>query len=351
MKRFQYKGIMFALITTCLLSLSACGKDGSDTKIVLTTGFKKDEVFRIEKISCMKPEMMVYLLNVRNQYEETFGDELWNYSDGEENITDDIKDNVLAQITKVKTMNLLANEHGVTLNEQELSKTKKAAEEYYASLLETEKETLEVDESTVEKMYQEYALANKLYKHLIADINPEISDDEARTITIQHILIKTSSVNEEGQMKEYTASEKSQAYSRIQEAYERAVAGEEFALLMAEYSEDKTTEYSFGKGTAYGEFEEVAFNLATGEVSRIVETEAGYHIIKCISTFDKEETDRNKLKIVEQRRKEVFNQTYTEFTQKLTGNINQELWDSISFTEHEEVYTSSFFEVYQKHCS
>lgn len=351
MKRFRYKSILVLIMLLCVCCLPACGREGSETKIVLTTGFKTDEVFRIEKISCMKPEMLVYLLNVRNQYEETFGKELWECGREDISITDNIKENVLAQITKVKTMNLLAKEHEITLTEQELLATKKAAEEYYATLSDAERKTLEVDEELLHKMYQEYALANKVYHHLIADINPEISDDEARTITIQHILIKTSHVTEDGQTKAYTPSEKKQAYERIQEAYERAVAGEEFALLMAEYSEDKTTEYSFGKGTAYGDFETVAFNLATGEISRVVETQAGYHIIKCISTFDKEETDRNKIKIVEQRRKEVFNETYTQFTESLTGNINQKLWDSISFTDNEEVCTSSFFEIYQKHCS
>ena len=59
--------------------------------------------------------------------------------------------------------------------------------------------------------------------------------------------------------------------------------------------------------------EEAAFNLGTDEISGIVETEHGYHIIKCISTFDRDETDRNKIKIVEQRRKEVFNEEYSGF--------------------------------------
>ncbi len=351
MKHFRYKSIMFAIVAMCLLGMTACGKDGGDTKIVLTTGFKKDEIFRIEKISCMKPEMMVYLLNVKNQYEETFGSELWERSYGEESIAEDIKENVLAQITKVKTMNLLAKEHAVTLTEEELAQAKQAAEVYYQSLSEADVEALGVDEKLLNEMYQEYTLANKVYHYLIADINPEISDDEARTITIQHILIKTYSVNADGERVAYSASEKAEAYARIQEAYERAVAGEEFALLMAEYSEDETTEYSFGKGTSQKEFETVAFNLATGEISRIVESSSGYHIIKCISTFDKEETDRNKLKIIEQRRKEVFNEEYTKFTQGLTGNINQELWDSISFLKYDEVHTSSFFEIYQKYCS
>ncbi len=343
MKRFGYKSIIIALVAMCSICMTGCGEDGlfsKDTKIVLTTGFKEDEIFRIEKISCMKPEMMVYLMNVKNQYEETFGSKLWECSYGEESIADNIKENVLAQMTKVKTMNLLAKEFDVVLTEDEIGKASKAAAEYYGTLTKEETAVLGVDEDMLSQMYQEYALANKVYHYLIADINPEISDDEARTITVQHILIKTAST-----------TDKTQAYERIKEAYERAVAGEEFALLMAEYSEDTATEYSFGKGTTETVFEKAAFNLATGEISQIVETSAGYHIIKCISTFDKEETDRNKIKIIEQRRKEVFNEEYTNFTQKLTGNINQELWDSVSFLENEEVHTSSFFEIYQKHCS
>ena len=41
-------------------------------------------------------------------------------------------------------------------------------------------------------------LADKVYRQIISDINPEISDDEARTITVQHILIKTVTENADG---------------------------------------------------------------------------------------------------------------------------------------------------------
>lgn len=44
-------------------------------------------------------------------------------------------------------------------------------------------------------MYREYALADKVYTFIIKDINPEVSDDEARTITVRQILIMTYSVS------------------------------------------------------------------------------------------------------------------------------------------------------------
>ena len=60
-----------------VVTLVACnGRDG--TRVVFTTGFGKDEVFRIEDESCRKDEIMVYLTTIQNQYESVYGEEIWN---------------------------------------------------------------------------------------------------------------------------------------------------------------------------------------------------------------------------------------------------------------------------------
>ncbi|MCM1181841.1 MAG: peptidylprolyl isomerase [Roseburia sp.] len=338
---------------TGAVSLSLCGctlrsgGDGTGPRVVLTTGFEEGEVFRIEKSSCMLAEIMVYMTNMKNQYEEAYGKEIWASAYNGETLEENIKNTVLARIARIKAMNLLAQEQGVSLSQEELRKTAEAAKIYFDSLNETERTLMGVDEALITRMYEEYALAAKVYEYLIADINPEISDDEARTITVQHILIKTYSLNENNEAVPYSEMDRRGAYQRALEAYRRACNGEEFTSLIAEYSEDETGTYSFGKGSVETVLEEAAFNLGTGEISGIVETEQGYHIIKCISTFDREETDRNKMKIVEQRRKEVFNEEYSSFVEGLTRNIDQQLWESVSFIEDSAVTTSSFFEVYQ----
>ena len=53
-----------------------------------------------------------------------------------------------------------------------------------------QEEILQADEEIIENLYAEFALANKVYEYIIKDINPEISDDEARTITVQYIQLK-----------------------------------------------------------------------------------------------------------------------------------------------------------------
>lgn len=339
-----------AALAACAVLLTGCGGDSS-TRVVFTTGFEKDEIFRIESMSCRTPEIMVYLTNTQNQYEKVYGSKIWSVDLNGVTLEENVKDRVLAKMAQVKSMNLLAKEHGVELDEEEKDAVKKAAEEYYGSLNETEKEKLQADQELIIKLYSEYALAEKVYYYIIKDINPEISDDEARTITVEQIMIKTYSLNGGGERVPYTQEAKSAAYAKAQEALSKAKAGEDFDALVSEYSEDERSTYSFGKGEMEESFETAAFNLGKDEISGIVECGDGYHIIKCLNTFNREETDANKVKIVEQRKKEVFGQEYNDFVDSLNKNLNENLWNQVTFLKDEGITTSDFFDIYNDRLS
>ena len=98
-------------------------------------------------------------------------------------------------------------------------------------------------------------------------------------------------------------------------------------------------------------FEETAFSLANGEVSEIIETEYGYHIIMCTSSFDRDETDANKAGILKKRQQEEFNRIYDEYVQTLTTNLNGPLWESITYEKRPQVNTTGFFDVYDRYFS
>lgn len=339
-------GLLLAVLL-CISALSGCVQDG--TKVVFTTGFEKDEIFRIGNETCTVAEVMVYLTNIQNQYESVYGPEVWQVSLEDVTLEENVKEIVLAKIAQIKTMYLLALDREVELTEAEEKKVIQAADAYYKSLNEAEIELMGVKPEVIEKLYREYALADKVYQYIIQDVNPEISDDEARTITVQHILLRTYTTDSEGKRVSYSDDKKQEIYTRISEIRGQAVEGKsDFLELASRYSEDSTITYSFGKGEMDITFEETAFSLETGEISEIIETESGYHIIKCISTFDREQTDLSKLEIVEERRREVFGQEYDKFVSTLVRQLNTKVWDNVVLLHEEEVTTSDFFDVYDE---
>lgn len=82
--------------------------------------------------------------------------------------------------------------------------------------------------------------------------------------------------------------EKKEVYDRLTVFRERVLKGENFAALATLYSEDimsakKGGELGFvSRGDLVPEFESAAFSLKPGEISKIIETQYGYHIIQLI---------------------------------------------------------------------
>ncbi len=341
--------VCLAWLLICLF-LTGCSMESLDRKVVFTTGFSDDEVFRIEDSSCSLSEAMFYLVTTQKGYEKTFGKEIWAATTDDGTVEDRLKDSVLAKVAQIKAMNLLATENGIELDEKEASKASQDAQDYYAALSEEDiKEMSGITLEEVENIYREQAVADKLYDYIIRDINPEISDDEARTITVEQILIKTYTLDGSGQKVPYSDREKNAAYNRAREILKKIWAEESFEELMAEYNEADEGTISFGKGGMESVYETAAFNLGTEEVSEIVETSEGYVIIKCISTFNREETEANKVKIVDKRKREVFGAQYDAFVATLSKQLNTKLWDSISLNEDEQVSSTNLMQVYSKY--
>lgn len=116
-----------------------------------------------------------------------------------------------------------------------------------------------------------------------ADLERYYEDNEARLtlpeqVRVRHILITWKPMGKPDD----------RAYIResMQPILERARAGEDFAALAREYSDDYATRQDggdtgfFHRGQMAPAFEEAAFALQPGEISDVVETSFGVHIIK-----------------------------------------------------------------------
>ncbi|MFH1479326.1 MAG: peptidylprolyl isomerase [Candidatus Omnitrophota bacterium] len=93
----------------------------------------------------------------------------------------------------------------------------------------------------------------------------------------QHILLKIPA--------NATEDEKKSIKDKMASIREKAVSGEDFGKLAREYSEDTSSSQDgeldyFAKDEVVEPFGEASFNLKENEISQVVETNYGYHIIK-----------------------------------------------------------------------
>lgn len=110
------------------------------------------------------------------------------------------------------------------------------------------------------------------------DTHPN-SFKKSEQVRASHILIKAGSQAE--------PSAKDEKKAKLQKIQKRLKDGEDFGMLAKEFSEcpSKTKGGDlgyFGRGKMVKPFEDVAFKLKKGEVSDIVETQFGYHLIKVV---------------------------------------------------------------------
>ena len=97
------------------------------------------------------------------------------------------------------------------------------------------------------------------------------------TVDASHILFEVKDPAQEAEVK-----------AKAEEVLKKAKAGEDFAALATKYSEDTNSAKqggslgSFPRGRMVKEFEDVAFALKPEEISGLVRTQFGFHIIKVI---------------------------------------------------------------------
>ena len=109
------------------------------------------------------------------------------------------------------------------------------------------------------------------------------SDEEPKRIGARHVLVQWMGSDRAGKSVLRT---KEQALVLAQEVLKRARAGEDLGRLAVEYSDEPNAGARggslgrFSKGQMVGAFEAVAFKLKVGEISDIVETPFGYHILQ-----------------------------------------------------------------------
>lgn len=181
----------------------------------------------------------------------------------------------------------------------------------------------------VKKQIEESIIIQK-YLDQVAEEQSHISDEDlqklynqGKTVTVRHILLSTQGK---------TDSEKAEIKKKMEELLARARAGEDFAELAKTYSEDPGSKSNgglyenFGRGQMVKPFEDAAFSVPVGEISDIVETSYGYHILKVIDRkpetrpFD-EIKDQMRLQLENRNKNQAKQDMITELKNKANFTV------------------------------
>lgn len=130
-----------------------------------------------------------------------------------------------------------------------------------------------------EKFYKEEKVSDSEMKKYYDEHIDEYKKDE---VEASHILIKTTDDNN----KPLSKAEQKKAKAKAEKVLKEVKAGGDFAELAKKYSQDTGSAANggslgaFGKDMMVQEFEDAAFGMEPGQVSDLVKTDFGYHIIK-----------------------------------------------------------------------
>ncbi len=156
---------------------------------------------------------------------------------------------------------------------------KAGGETQYVELLKTNGMSLDF----VKRGIGEDLAIQKYIESIVASAPPVAEADlrkvyqEDKTATVRHILLLTQGK---------TDQEKPAIRARMEEILARARKGEDFAALAKDTTEDQQSKESgglyadFPRGQMVKAFEDAAFSVPVGQISGIIETPYGYHILK-----------------------------------------------------------------------
>ena len=285
---------IFTLILCLIMTASLIGCS-ADKKVVATVNGKDITLGNYEKLLALNKSSM----------ESYYGSDIWSTEiEKDKTYEDALRDMVLETMIISEVIYQQAEK-------EKVAPTDKQIQDQIDSFNETTKDDADykdklkkmgINEAFLKFQFSRDLANSKLQEKFEKDI--KISEDDMKkyyndnkssfytdTVTASHILLKTQDDNG----KELSAEKKKEAKKKAEEALAKVKSGEDFAKIAKEYSEDSSASSggelgTFGRGQMVTEFENAAFSMKPGQISDIVETPYGYHIIKVTDRVDKQET-------------------------------------------------------------
>ena len=257
------------------------------------------------------------------------------------------KDSLLEQFEELYVLEAEAANYGVELTDEEKAAITEAASQFLADNSDKVKEALGADQTTVERLLTLYTIQDKMYDALTADVDTEVSDEEAAQKRISYVYVSAlgTETDEDGNTIDLTDEEKEALKADLQAVLDEAAESGDLSAAVDAANETRgedeqltVSEITYGADstTPAEEVRNAADELEDGEVSSVVETDTGYYGVQMISTFDEEATETEKETIVQERRNDMYQEACDALKEQHTFTAVDSALDKLTF---DRVYT------------
>lgn len=320
-----------AVLLVAVSLMAGCGKDKEERIVVATLG--EEEILLKEAVFYAR----INQADFEQKYSQYYGAELWSsdLSGNGMTLEEEVKNSVMSKILETHVIGTHARDYGIELAKEEEAEIEEVAASFIGNY---EPAVLEAAGATLDytkEVFSKATLARKVRDAAVADIDLEVSDEEAKQKTITYTWIATVGVPDaEGNFTTMSEEEKLTLKEKAEEIVEKAREDADFEGIINQALFTPAT-VSYGSDLQAEGVEEfllqAAEQLNEGEVSDVIEKEDGYYIVKLNALFDEEATNQKKEEIIEQRKQEAFQEIYNGWVADAEFVINEEVWSGINF--------------------
>lgn len=332
--------VCFIVVAALLVTMVACSSknnkgeiESSQTPVVSDDGKPldyDDVLLKVGQEDVTYRELSVYLFQLKERYEPTLGEGIWDYPIAENQTFEQVaKEELFKQITQIKIITSQAEKLGIQLTEDDMFEVKSQTKEYYSKLSQEEIEQYGLTEEVVTQVIADNYLADKTFAVTTNEVNTNISDQEARQMRLQQIVILTNGEDRDGNSIAMNEEQKQAALARANKLCEEAKTAADYEAFANTNSDIEQVTIYVGNDSRQ-ELTGVAMAMQQDEISNVITVPEGYIILKCISTNDEEATANKKEELIANKQNEVFEEKYKTWSSdyKITQNVAK--WSKIT---------------------
>ena len=264
----------------------------------------------------------------------TTGEELWAKETDGKTYEQSVKSDIIKSLENIYILEQHASEYDVVLSEDEKKAIDKAAEEFDENNALEDKEAVSGYNKYVKKVLELLTIQSKMEDAMTADVDTEVSDDEAAQKAMKYVFYSyTKDENDStSTMSETEKTEVKKKATDFAEKLKNSDTKDIDAVANEADMEVQTATFDSESTSPNADLVKAADALtAEGDVTDAIETDSGIYVAKVTSFLDRTATDAKKQSIVEERKKDQYDDLLKKWRKKTDINLNKRVWKKVDF--------------------